>query len=249
MEDPEELLELGQKHMERMQAETTLTIKAVDLKTVGADVDGIRLGDTVKLVSAPHKLNKEDVCTKIELDIEKPEKSEYTFGLPVESLTDSNASAKRKNRRSSDHMHRWLTETENAFNVFVEAAGAQINLNATHINEMGERVSDAEIRIDGQEKTIEAKADKIELQGYVTMEDFEAVEGWATDFSGESISGSSIVGGYGDFDELVCGQLLVGGDSLHKTSITVVTGIDVKTSLEGQITAVQPVTTQFYYYT
>lgn len=179
VEDPEELLELGQKHMERMEAETTLTITAVDLKTAGADVDGIRLGDTVKLVSAPHKLNKEDVCTKIELDIEKPEKSEYTFGLPVESLTDSNASAKRKNKRSSDHFHRWLIETENSFEVDVQALNSLILL----------------------------KADKIELEGYVTMEDFEAVEGWSTNFAGESISGSYIVGGYGDFDDLVCGQL------------------------------------------
>lgn len=103
--DPVTLLELGRKHMERMAAETTLTIKAVDLHTVGADVDAIRLGDTVKLVSAPHGLNKEDVCTKIELDIEKPEKSEYTFGLPVETLTDNNASVTRKNKNSRCHYH------------------------------------------------------------------------------------------------------------------------------------------------
>lgn len=181
VEDPEELLELGRKHMEKMAAETTLTIKAVDLRTVGADVDGIRLGDTVKLVSAPHGLNKEDVCTKIELDIEKPEKSEYTFGMPRETLTDNNASASRKNRRESDHFHKWLKETNNSFDVYVEAADAQINLNATHINEMGERVSSAEVRISGAESAITAKADNVrveaietEITGLVKAEDLEA---------------------------------------------------------------------------
>ena len=78
---------------------------------VGADVDGIRLGDTVKLVSTPHGLDKEDVCTKIDLDIENPEKSEYTFGLPMETLTDNNASATRKNKKSRCHYHRKNTVT------------------------------------------------------------------------------------------------------------------------------------------
>jgi len=133
VEDPEELLELGQKHMERMAAETTLTIKAVDLHAVGADVDGIRLGDTVKLVSAPHRLDKEDVCTKIDLDIENPEKSEYTFGLPMETLTDRNASATRKNKSSMDHMHKWLTETDDSLRIVVDKVNGLILLQADYV--------------------------------------------------------------------------------------------------------------------
>jgi phage minor structural protein len=221
VEDPEELLELGQKHMERMEAETTLTITAVDLKTAGADVDGIRLGDTVKLVSAPHGLNKEDVCTKIQLNIEKPEKSEYTFGYLVEPLTDKNASANRKNRRNMDHMHRWLKETENSFEVEVKALNSRILL----------------------------KADKIDLQGYVTMDQFEAVEGWSTNFAGESISGSSIVGGYGDFDELVCGQLLVGGSTLRQNTTSVVTSVTAELDGDGNVIGVKSVSTPITYYT
>ena len=183
-------------------------------------MDGIRLGDTVKLVSAPHGLDKEDVCTKIELDIEKPEKSEYTFGMPRETLTDSNASASRKNRREADHMHKWLRETENTFEVNVDALNSQIKL----------------------------KADKIDLEGYVTMDDFEAVQGWATDFAGVSVSASNVNAGEGDFDSLVCGHLQIGSDTLTKTSLTVVTGIDVITNLEGRVTAVQPITARISYF-
>lgn len=171
--DPEELLELGLKHMEKMQADTTLVITAVDLRTAGADVDGIRLGDTVKLLSIPHRLDKEDVCTEIDLDIENPEKSEYTFGLPRESLTDSNASAKRKNASEGNHFHRWLTETENSFDVKVEALDSRITFQA---------------------ETIEAKADLILLEGYVKMDEFEAVKGWSRSFASEAISAGYVLG-------------------------------------------------------
>lgn len=145
VEDPDALLALGQEHMARMQAETTLTIKAVDLRTVGADVDGIRLGDTVRLRSIPHGLDKEDVCTKIDLDIENPEKSQYTFGLPLEPLTDSFANARRKSSSDMSNMHKWLIETENSFEVAVDALNSKILL----------------------------KADLILLDGYVKATDFE----------------------------------------------------------------------------
>ncbi len=46
-----------------------------------------------------------------------------------------------------------------------------------------------------------------------------------------------------------CSTLKINGDQLEKASLTVVTGIDVVKNLEGHITAVQPVTTQFYYFT
>lgn len=197
VEDPEELLELGRKHMELMEAQTTLTITAIDLKTVGADVDGIRLGDTVKLVSAPHGLDKEDVCTKILLDIEKPEKSEYTFGLPRETLTDSNASASRKNKREADHYHRWLLETENSFEVEVKALDSKILL----------------------------KADKIELEGYVKMDDFESVKGWSDNFAGNVIEATYLDADVADVDNLSAESLSVGGAGAGWKERSVLTGI------------------------
>lgn len=62
------------------------------------------------------------------------------------------------------------------------------------------------------------------------------VEGemWANDIVASSIS---------------CTGLSINEDKLSKTSLTVVTGIDVVTNLEGRITAVQPVTTKIDYYT
>ncbi len=139
-EDPAELLKLAQEYMAVMNAEKTLTITAVALQ-------GIRLGDTVKLLSVPHRLDKEDVCTAIDLDIENPEKSDYTFGFPLETLTESNARTIKGLTRSINDQHRWLTETETALNINVEAT-----------NLIGHRTTDLEIRVDAAEEAITLKA-------------------------------------------------------------------------------------------
>lgn len=234
--DPAKLLELGQEYMRTMKAETSLTIGAVDLRACGADVDGIHLGDTVKLISPPHGLDKEDVCSEIDLDIANPEKSEYTFGLPRVTLTSSHANAQKAISSMSSsikHQHRWLTETDSSLNINVEkinlighrttqleidvdAAEAAITLKASQqsVDILEEKNTAVELRLDAAEGAIKAKADLILLEGYVKMEDFEAVQGWATDFAGVTVSASNVVAGAGDFDTLVCGQLSIGGTSV-----------------------------------
>lgn len=198
--DPAKLLSLGQQYMQKMKAETTLTITALDLRAAGADVDGIRIGDTVRLNSLPHGLDKEDVCTQIELDIEKPEKSEYTFGLPRETLTSAHANAVKSMSRSINDQHRWLTETETALNINVEAvnlighrttqleidvdaAEAAITLKASQesVDILEEKNNAVELRLDAAEGAITAKADTVrieaietEIKGLVKVEDLEA---------------------------------------------------------------------------
>lgn len=278
VKDAEKLLYLGQEHMRKMKADTTLTITAFDLRAAGADVDGIRIGDTVRLNSQPHGLDKQDICAQIELDIERPEKSEYTFGLPRETLTSAHASAVKSMADKMWHQHKWLTETDDEaslrikkvnlighttsdLQVKLDAANKEILLRATveDVNVLGESLKEAIITLNGSEGEITAKADKIDLQGYVTMEDFEAGIGEIeTGFSeyimtGEIDAGTAEVGtlvvtGNAAIPHASCGTLEVNGDTLTKHSLKVVTGIDVVTSLEGRITAVQPITAQINYY-
>ncbi len=236
-DDPAFLLELAQKHMAKMAAETTLTIQAIDLHDCGVDTDSIHLGDTVTLHSIPHGLDKEDVCTAIDQDIENPEKTEYTFGFPQETLTESHARAIKGLQHSVNDQHRWLTETDTALNINVEAvnlighrttqleidvdaAEEAITLKASQdsVDILEERHTQVELRLDAAEGTLTAQADEIYLKAnktYVddlvakcaTVEELEAVQSWATDFSGVTVSASSMIGGYGDFDMLVCGMI------------------------------------------
>lgn len=173
IEDAAELLTAGQKYMQEMVLGETLKLKAVDMHVCDADVEAIRLGDKVRFVSKPHGIDRMDICTEIDLDLENPDESEYTFGKPAETLTGNSASVASK----VSHQHRWLTETDEALNIAVEninlighktttieadfnAAKAEIALKANQesVDVLGESLSGAEVRIDGAEAAIELKA-------------------------------------------------------------------------------------------
>ena len=275
--DAEKLLVLGQEYMRRMRADTTLTITAIDLRTAGADVDGIRIGDTVKLNSLPHGLDKEEVCTQIELDIENPEKSEYTFGLPRETLTSAYANSVKSLSEKMWHQHKWLTETDTALNINVEATNlighrtTQLEIDVDAMEEaitlkasqqsvdiLEEKNTEVLLRLDAAEDSITAQANSIYLKANKTyvdnliaecakVEDLETVQGWATDFAGGSISASNIVAGVGDFDTIVCGSLQVGSKTLTRKEKYVVTGLEV-TSYDGYVTGVKQITDKITYY-
>lgn len=271
-EDPSELLKLAQEYMAVMNAEKTLTITAVAL-------DGIRLGDTVKLLSLPHGLDKEDVCTAIDLDIENPEKSDYTFGFPLETLTESNARTIKGLNAAIHHTHKWLTETDTALNIYVEAtnlighrttqleidvdaAEEAITLKASQesVDILEEKNTAVELRLDAVEDAILLKADKIDLQGYVTMDDFEARIGEVeTSFSeyimtgeidaGTAEVGSLIVTGSAAIPHLSVGSIEMGGDTLSKASLTVVTEVVPYLNDDNLVYAVGQKTATIYYYT
>ena len=87
--DPDELKELGEVLLaQNIKMSITLTVKAVDLYLLDVDVERIRVGDWVRVISLPHKLDEYFQCTKIVYDMVNPEQSEYTFGYAQASLTD-----------------------------------------------------------------------------------------------------------------------------------------------------------------
>lgn len=195
--DPQEIMDKGLEWFAKMKANRTITIRAIDLHIINTSVDAIRLGKKVKLLSDPHGLNEPEICSRMHLVIEKPDQTEYTFGLPPETLTDANASMNRKNNSNYNSMHKWLTETNNSFEVFVDEVNGKISL----------------------------KADLILLDGYVKAADLETkvltvVEGANVD----SMNVNTLVGGSGDFDEMWVGQL--NGQSPSWQSKEVVTGVN-----------------------
>lgn len=195
--EPQDILDKGREQFAKMKANRTLTIKAVDLHVIDASVDCIRLGKKVKLVSSPHGLDETEICSKIVLDVESPEKTEYTFGLPPETLTDTNASTSKKNNSNMNHVHKWLVETDNSFEVFVKETNSRILL----------------------------KADRIELEGYVKITDLETGVLTVLDSAViPAVSADSVVSGTGDYDELWCGQL--NGESPTWKTKDVVVGVN-----------------------
>lgn len=66
----------------------SLNMKAVDLHLLDVDTDRISIGDMVRVISIPHKIDRYFLCSKITLDLVNPDKSEYTFGFSFTTMTE-----------------------------------------------------------------------------------------------------------------------------------------------------------------
>lgn len=71
-----------------LQAAMSITIKAVDLHLLDVDVERIRLGDSVRVVSVPHEIDAFFLCTKIDIDIAHPQNTVYTFGATQRTISE-----------------------------------------------------------------------------------------------------------------------------------------------------------------
>lgn len=71
-----------------VQQTITLTVKAIDLHLVYPDTEKIRIGDMVRIRSVPHGVDSYFLCASIEIDLQNPDQTVYTFGTTTKSLTD-----------------------------------------------------------------------------------------------------------------------------------------------------------------
>lgn len=66
----------------------SLSIKAVDLHLLNVNTERIKLGDYVRVVSLPHKLDKYFLCSKITIDLFNADKTEFTLGVTFTAMTE-----------------------------------------------------------------------------------------------------------------------------------------------------------------
>lgn len=121
-------------------------------------------------------------------------------------------------------------EDVNAAITATAAGGGLITIkaDATVTDALGKRVSSAEISIDGLNSEIELKADKITLDGYVTMSKFNAeiAEIKITDSSyvtTAALNTKSLSANYAEIS-----SINIGGNQARWESVTVVTGVTRK---------------------
>ena len=86
----------GQRMLDKaVEVSIKITIRAFDLHRVDVDTDKIEFGDKVHVVSLPHEISSDFLCSKIVYHLASLENTEYTFGLEFESMTSNYASYKR----------------------------------------------------------------------------------------------------------------------------------------------------------
>lgn len=113
--DPAELRKLAQDKLAAVTEVQSLTLKAVDIHLLDDDAGMILPGCPVLIHTAPHDIDKEDICTAVDLDLENPEKSVYTFGKQAETQTGASALIAKKVEKHThtvQKLYKHYTETD-----------------------------------------------------------------------------------------------------------------------------------------
>lgn len=66
----------------------SLTLKAIDLHLLDVNTERMKVGDLVRVISVPHRIDQYFLCTKISLNLTDPGNSEYTFGYSFSTMTE-----------------------------------------------------------------------------------------------------------------------------------------------------------------
>lgn len=86
---PQNLLTKGQAALQaNIESSVSISITAFDMSLVDADIDKIYLGDSVKVISTPHDLDKYFIVKKREKKYMDPENSSITLDTVIERNTD-----------------------------------------------------------------------------------------------------------------------------------------------------------------
>ena len=73
-----------------------MTVKAVDLKDAGIDIDRLAIGKQTHIFSAAHGVDTWLLCSRLVEPLDAPDKKEFTFGTEFSSLSDLQSLTARK---------------------------------------------------------------------------------------------------------------------------------------------------------
>ena len=240
IEDPAKLLEKAREYMKIGAELRTITLQAIDMRFLDGSIQAIRAGDTVHIVSPPHGIDLEKACCKMEIDLFEPDKTVYTFGEAPQALTDNFVKAKedldslrggggRSVQEELSDVYRWAK-------INVDEVNANILLTAGDVNRLTGKMSAAEIEIDGINSEILLKTDKVYVDAQITTvrtliaDEIEAVYSDVSYSIAESIStkaltvnGNGWISGTMTAVGVSAGALTLGGSSISKTTLPIVT--------------------------
>ena len=80
----------------------TIELSAIDLHLVDVDIDHIKLGDMIRVVSPPHKLDKYMMVSKREYDLVHPEEDKIVLGDTIAALTEKQAALQKSIEKQKD---------------------------------------------------------------------------------------------------------------------------------------------------
>lgn len=215
--DASELKSLAEERLRNAATANTLRITAIDFALLGVDVDKIWIGDEVQITSDPHGVNRKEVCIAIDVDMADPKNTEYTFGKVEETLTNKMADVQRASGggagggQAAKYWRKIVQDINDQGEVLSQMT---LDLDASNntIKILAESYNGLKTTIEMMADEIELKADKIYLDGYVTMQDFEALEAQVESLHTQELivaglSADYVTAGEGDFDNIAFGTI------------------------------------------
>lgn len=165
--DAGKLLEKAREYMKTGVALETITLKAIDMHFVDGNVQPLRLGDKVRILSNPHGLDKVMVCSQIEIDLVNPENTLYTFGEKPRTLTDNVVKTKQEvgslggggGRKS---VKEEISDIIRWAKIIADEQEAYIQLTAGEFNKVNENLSAVQIELDGVEAEMSLAASRVD---------------------------------------------------------------------------------------
>ena len=125
MTEAKNLLNKGKVALDNnIEMAVTLSIKAVDLHLLDINSDEIELGDYIRVISEPHGLDKFFLCSKIVLNMESPDKTEYTLGVALKGMTDQQI-AQRKQSQTAYNIAESASNTVS--NISIQISGDYVS--------------------------------------------------------------------------------------------------------------------------
>lgn len=101
--DPAELKRLGEQYLaDNMSMSMKLEVNAVDLNLLNVNYEKFKIGDRVRVVSAPHVLDDYFTCSRITLNLQNPESNTYNFGAERKTLTETQITAAKDIRVTNE---------------------------------------------------------------------------------------------------------------------------------------------------
>lgn len=175
-DDPSALLTKAREFLKTGALLRTITLTAVDMHFIDNAAASIHIGDKVHILSNPHGMDLTMACTQMEIDLLNPESTTYTFGEPPKTLTENYIKtdkdvAKVSGRKGGKSANQKVGDVYRWAKVTLDEQKAQIMLAAEDRSKITNRVSHAEILIDGMQADIKLKAERSlvnELESRVT---------------------------------------------------------------------------------
>ncbi len=166
VEDPATLLQKGRDYLKTGIALHTMTLQAIDMHFIDGSAEAIRVGDHVRILSDPHGLDMTIICTRIEIDLMNPENTVYTFGEAPRALTDNVVRTEEgvsevtggRGGGGGRGVQQELKDYIRWADIRADADEATIDLLTGEVSRQGERLSTAEINLDGVNAQIVLKA-------------------------------------------------------------------------------------------